>query len=650
MSPNEFINSTMAGDTSPYPHGWDELVPNDHYLKITHGIYLLLGGFICTFGLVSHFVKGHLYMSEAMVAVLVGVMIGPLAGRVLDPDHFGSSLNVVTLEFSRVIIAIQCMVCGVDLPGNYLFREWKSVGMLIGPIMIVGWLVSALGVYWILGIDFYNALIISACLAPTDPVLANNIVKGKFAEAHIPLHVRLIISAESGANDGLGTPFLFLAIYLQRISNSGLAVGEWLYKVMLYQIGVSVVIGVVMAYGAKRLLKAAERREWIDKESILSFSISLALLIMGVVSLMGSDDILAVFIAGNVLTWDQWFNERIQHSNFQEVIDALLNLAYFVYLGALIPFAAYGSMAELTVWKLVLLAIWIMLLRRPPWVMMFYKWIPTLKTPLEAWFAAWFGPIGAGAIFYAHIAIEYLGVPEKPLLPIVIFIVLSSIIVHGGSVPFFKMSLSRTSTYATWEQSRRRAREEAEGIPGVATWNGFQSYAIGLFKKRAAAADGGETGGENGDEKFVSAEELRAGGISSPTDGKIIGDYIGKDDFVCDVNHGIDGEWKQADRVDNFVGDKGSIQALQGKVNGGPDEIAMVGMRSGSPVFRSETASSLQSGSVSALRNSEMKLGHKMSVTFGETGSGTANDGGEVQVEVNRESPTSLTSDGTGVF
>jgi NhaP-type Na+/H+ or K+/H+ antiporter len=60
-------------------------------------------------------------------------------------------------------------------------------------------------------------MVIGACLTPTDPVLANSIMKGKFAEAHIPLNVRLVLSAESGINDGLGTPFLFLAIYLMRI-------------------------------------------------------------------------------------------------------------------------------------------------------------------------------------------------------------------------------------------------------------------------------------------------------------------------------------------------------------------------------------------------------------------------------------------------
>lgn len=44
----------------------------------------------------------------------------------------------------------------------------------------------------------------------TDPVLANSITKGRFAESHVPRHVRDIIVAESGANDGLGVPFIYV--------------------------------------------------------------------------------------------------------------------------------------------------------------------------------------------------------------------------------------------------------------------------------------------------------------------------------------------------------------------------------------------------------------------------------------------------------
>lgn len=54
---------------------------------------------------------------------------------------------------------------------------------------------------------------------------------------------------------------------------------------------------------------------------------------MGSVGLMGSDDLLACFIAGNSFTWDDWFREETEDAHLSEVIDMLLNLSMFVYIG-----------------------------------------------------------------------------------------------------------------------------------------------------------------------------------------------------------------------------------------------------------------------------------------------------------------------------
>lgn len=45
-------------------------------------------------------------------------------------------------------------------------------------------------------------MVIGACLTPTDPVNANAIIRGAFAMKYVPKNVRLLIAAESGANDG----------------------------------------------------------------------------------------------------------------------------------------------------------------------------------------------------------------------------------------------------------------------------------------------------------------------------------------------------------------------------------------------------------------------------------------------------------------
>lgn len=58
------------------------------------------------------------------------------------------------------------------------------------------------------------------------------------------------------------------------------------------------------------------------------------LFLTGAVSLIGSDDLLACFIAGNSFTWDDWFRVETENAHMAEVVDVLLNLTMFVYIGA----------------------------------------------------------------------------------------------------------------------------------------------------------------------------------------------------------------------------------------------------------------------------------------------------------------------------
>lgn len=154
-----------------------------------------------------------------------------------------------------------------------------------GPGMCVMWLVTSLLVWALVpDIDFLFALAIGACVTPTDPVLSNSIVKGKFADQNIPRELQRIIIAESGANDGLGYPFLFLPLYLIKylghpeLDKNGAqkAIGLWFGETWGYTIILSVVYGAVVGYLAKELLHWAEERKYVDRESFLVFAITLA--------------------------------------------------------------------------------------------------------------------------------------------------------------------------------------------------------------------------------------------------------------------------------------------------------------------------------------------------------------------------------------
>ncbi|KAK4512345.1 H(+)-transporting V0 sector ATPase subunit d [Mucor velutinosus] len=412
----------------------------------------ILGGFILLYGLCSLVIKERLYLSEASVALVCGIIFGPVCAQFIDIHKWGDE-PMITHEFTRIVIAIQVMAAGVALPKAYLRKELRSILILLGPVMLFMWIISGLLVWALIpGLNFLEALMIAACFTPTDPVLANSIVQGKFAEKHVPTHVRHIISCESGANDGLGYPFLFLAIYLLQM-DVGPAIGKWAYWIMAYNVLLSIVIGLVAGFVARKLLKYAEQRRFIDKESFLVFAVALALFLMGTVGLIGSDDLLACFVAGNSFTWNDWFRIETEKAHLMEVVDILLNLSIFVYIGLTMPWSAFSSdELQITVWRLVVLAILVLVLRRLPIVLTLYKWIPTIHNWREAVFTGWFGPIGVGAIFYYTVALEAL--PEdgpnahaRALLePVIYFMVLGSVIAHGVTIPLYFLGSIATRT------------------------------------------------------------------------------------------------------------------------------------------------------------------------------------------------------------
>lgn len=134
------------------------------------------------------------------------------AGFIRPSEYGGTSSNIdlITGDFARLVLGVQLVLAGVQLPPKYIWHQKWSLFILLVPVMSIMWIVSAsLILVCIPGLKFIQALIIASCVTPTDPVLCNSIVKGKFAEKHVPEALRNIISAESGANDGEIDPVSF---------------------------------------------------------------------------------------------------------------------------------------------------------------------------------------------------------------------------------------------------------------------------------------------------------------------------------------------------------------------------------------------------------------------------------------------------------
>lgn len=94
--------------------------------------------------------------------------------------------------------------------------------------------------------------------------------------------------------------------------------------------------------------------------------------------------------------------------SLQPTIDMLLNLAIFVWFGAVCPWALFAHNDIVPIYRLIVLGILILLFRRLPIVFAMHKYIHQIEQVSQALFVGFFGPIGVGAIFYLSVCRQFL--------------------------------------------------------------------------------------------------------------------------------------------------------------------------------------------------------------------------------------------------
>jgi sodium/hydrogen antiporter len=259
---------------------WDRILPIDSFANALHNYYAIYGLILLIYGTSTVLFNQRLFINEAILAITIGIMIGPQILNLFSPnDYFGAELDHSLLEISRFIVAINCVNVGIKLPKKYFWNKKIDMLMILGPIMGCMFLVAAVGVRVILGYSWINSLILGAILTPTDPVLIGTITNGKFADKYIPKRVRDLLAAESAANDALGFCFLYLPFYIDRHTSIGNQIGLYLLKIALYQIILGSLIGFLIGYATSRILQFSKRQGWIERKEVLCILIALNVIV-----------------------------------------------------------------------------------------------------------------------------------------------------------------------------------------------------------------------------------------------------------------------------------------------------------------------------------------------------------------------------------
>ncbi len=97
-------------------------------------------------------------------------------------------------------------------------------------------------------------------------------------------------------------------------------------------------------------------------------------------------------IAGTAISWDGHFNTQTEDEVFSSVIDLMLNCGCFIYIGAWMPFNMFNvPELYLTPWRLVIVFLAVIFLRRIPPLLLLYPWVPEIASWKEALFSGHFG-------------------------------------------------------------------------------------------------------------------------------------------------------------------------------------------------------------------------------------------------------------------
>jgi NhaP-type Na+/H+ or K+/H+ antiporter len=362
-------------------------------------------------------------------------------------------------------------------------QKWRALLILLGPVMTIGWLICAVFIKFIFQTDIPTALTISACLTPTDPVLAASVLSNSQFSTRVPKRIRDLLSAESGCNDGVSFPFLYLGLNMLAKSTAGGVLKEWFLITVLYQCTLGITLGLVLGHTFNWLYRFVHSRQMMGKASYLAFYLLLAIFSIGLASVLGVDDFLVAFCAGRGFSHDG--NSPTADTRLPVVIDLMLNSAFFIFFGAMIPWASFNQMEYVTPLRLFGFLALVLLFRRLPVVLALFKlnFLPSVRTTTEAIFIGHFGPMGVGALFLAIEARAQLEtgtslpLPHPPhdlderkqrtvsmIWPIVCFVVLGSTLFHGLST----LAISIGGHFSRHEGERAPLiGAEVEGLHGM---------------------------------------------------------------------------------------------------------------------------------------------------------------------------------------
>ncbi|ABA21724.1 sodium/proton antiporter, CPA1 family [Trichormus variabilis ATCC 29413] len=377
----------------------------------------------------------RLPLSFALIYLLVGIILGPYGFGLIQlrrDDVFNADLLERITEF---VVIISVFSCGLKIIHPRRRRVWDITARLIGFLMPISIFAIAIVAKLFLAMNWGEAILLGAILAPTDPVLASEV---QLTDINDKDELRFGLTSEGGLNDALAFPFVYFGLFAIKDDNWNTWFKQWVVIDLIWAIAAGLIMGFVVAKAIVWIDQKIQKRRSADALMEDFVALSAILLTYSLTEVVNGYGFLAVFIAGLVFQ-DTYRNpERpLAQLEFIERLEKLLEVGTILLLGSILlwqPIVNYG-------YQSLIVIIFLFLIIRPVGA-----WISTIgKRPLAShrrhfhpatrWLFGWFGIRGVGSLYYLAYAFGHGlkdGVGEE-IAWITYTTIVVSVVIHGIS-------------------------------------------------------------------------------------------------------------------------------------------------------------------------------------------------------------------------
>jgi NhaP-type Na+/H+ or K+/H+ antiporter len=387
---------------------------------------------LSVFALIFSAMSGRIersWVTGPIIYLIFGFLAGPMVLGLIDIEVEAVELRVIADLTLALVLFIDA--ANADLKTLATHAVIPRRMLLIGlPLCIV--LGVAMGRLVFPDVALFELCLLATMLAATDAALGKGVVTNKA----VPSRVREGLNVESGLNDGLAVPILFVFLALATDSAAKDQRGALALKLALEEIGIGVVVALVLVSISVLVLRIVKRRGWITEIWGQVPVVALALASFSIAQTLHGSGYIAAFVGG--LLFGYMAGERTHKLVLAaEGIAELLAMFTWIVFSSVYMGMYWSTMSwDVLLYSLLSLTV----IRVVPMVIALTGTGEKLETKL---FLAWFGPRGLATIVFAVIVATSNLPSESIILHVVVCTITLCVIAHGVTANAWAERLAR---------------------------------------------------------------------------------------------------------------------------------------------------------------------------------------------------------------